>query len=108
MGVLVSSGVTKSGSTISSNTASIVVVEVGPGYAGQSRQGRHWYGGRGLLPVTHTFERGGPTSAPLDSFPFSPSATPPPVTRGYGSSASRFNPLLVDLMFSFEWFMLAD
>ena len=34
MGVLVSSGVTKSGSSISSNTASIVVVAVEPGYAG--------------------------------------------------------------------------
>jgi FtsP/CotA-like multicopper oxidase with cupredoxin domain len=34
MGVLVSNGVAKSGSSISSNTASIVVVAVEPGYAG--------------------------------------------------------------------------
>ena len=34
MGVLVSGNTTKSGSTISGNTASIMVVAVDPGYAG--------------------------------------------------------------------------
>jgi hypothetical protein len=34
MGVLVSSNVSKSGSTIAGNTTSIVVVNVAPGYAG--------------------------------------------------------------------------